>query len=1106
MAITVADIQAKISATGAEQVVSEANKAKGASDSLTKSTGINYEKMTRAGQKLTLGVTLPLAGLGLASLNAASDQKEAFSALNAVYGEGTAEAQALTKAAYDAAGAVGLSATDYATAAVQLGVFGKNAGLTGGTLQDFSTNLIGAAADLGSFYNTNPSDVLTALKAGLTGETEPLRKFGIFLTEATVAQKALEMGLGDANGNLTEQEKILARNALIMEQVGDASGDFAKTSDGLANSQRILMAELSNLRAELGQYLLPIALKIVQALRKMLAGFGSLSPGMKKAIVIIGGVAAAIGPLLIAIGTIGPAVAAGAAIAGPAFALLLGPIGLVVAAIVGLGIAYKTNFLGFGDAVRAAAGYVQTFAGYMAKLGSIFAQAFGSGKPISELISQFPGPLQAAAKGVLLIVDAFGDLFAAFKSGGFSGLFKQLPEELAQIADGIKILVSEGLHALGDAIRSIDWGALIAGAADLAGRAITAMGDLAGKAVSWITDAAADLPWGDIIKGAGDLAVKAVKLYGSLYLETGKWIYETVTGIDWGSIIEGARDLAARAIVLAGNLASKAATWLSDAVDGIDWAKLIAGATDLAGRALTSMGNLGEKVLGWIADAVPSSDKWLDIISGAADLAVKAVKLYASLYIETAKWIADAIPGTDEWLGIIEGAAGLAGKAIEKAGDLGAAVAEWVGKVATAVNWSSIFEPVTGAFDAIGAAVQGVSDVIDTVKDGIGTGVQTIRDAFDALTDVVDTILGPIEAAVGKVNDAIGLLQQGLGFIGIGGGGDDSGGDSGGAGNGQSIADILAVKKAMEDANTAIATAQSTISSTLTNLRLDVTYTQQKFEDFSLTVATETLAAYTSLNDNVTGMETKLDDLVTSLGDAGTDGGADFKTNLDSGLSQSLASFGLIVNDGIGAKAGLFVLSLGAFGTAAGTSFRDNFVTEMAKALVAVQGYLDAIIAQVGGFVNSAGSAGYSVGSAIGDGLNRGINAWIGAIVATARRAVSDAINGARQEAGAHSPSTKMIELGSDMGEGSVIGLSKWNPALSAAARGLAQAGIDAFGGTLGPYASSGSLVSSRSSGAASGGNTFVVMTRSELADLFQAADVVSVLTTPEEVNAAWSS
>ena len=73
-----------------------------------------------------------------------------------------------------------------------------------------------------------------------------------------IEAKALEMGLCDGTGAITAAAKAQASYALIMEQTTLAQGDFSRTSDGLANQQRIIAANFKNMKATIGTALLPM--------------------------------------------------------------------------------------------------------------------------------------------------------------------------------------------------------------------------------------------------------------------------------------------------------------------------------------------------------------------------------------------------------------------------------------------------------------------------------------------------------------------------------------------------------------------------------------------------------------------------------------------------------------------------------------------------------------------------------------------------------------------------------------------------------------------------------------------------------------------------------
>jgi hypothetical protein len=119
---------------------------------------------------------------------------------------------------------------------------------------------------MASFNNADPTQVLQDIRSGLVGEAEPLRKYGVLLSEARVQQLALSQTGKSSVKSLTDQEKALARVAIIFKDTAAAQGDFARTSGGLANQERILKAEVADLEANLGKLLLPAVTKLTGVL------------------------------------------------------------------------------------------------------------------------------------------------------------------------------------------------------------------------------------------------------------------------------------------------------------------------------------------------------------------------------------------------------------------------------------------------------------------------------------------------------------------------------------------------------------------------------------------------------------------------------------------------------------------------------------------------------------------------------------------------------------------------------------------------------------------------------------------------------------------------
>jgi hypothetical protein len=212
--------------------------------------GGDLEQLSRKASLVFAGV----AAAGYKVVQSASDLNESISKSNVIFGS---SAKAIQGWAATADQALGLSQTAALEAAGNFAILGQSAGLTGVELNTFSTDLTELAADLASFNNTSTDEAITALAAGLRGESEPLRRFGVLLSENAVQAKAMEMGLAATAKELTDQDKVLARNALILEQTTTQQGDFARTADGAANQQRILAAEIENSRAAIGEGLLP---------------------------------------------------------------------------------------------------------------------------------------------------------------------------------------------------------------------------------------------------------------------------------------------------------------------------------------------------------------------------------------------------------------------------------------------------------------------------------------------------------------------------------------------------------------------------------------------------------------------------------------------------------------------------------------------------------------------------------------------------------------------------------------------------------------------------------------------------------------------------------
>lgn len=360
------------------------------------------------------------------SVGAASDFAEQGAAVGQVFGSAGDTIQTF---AAGAATALGQSKNQVLDAAKQFGIYGNAAGLAADDNAKFSTDLVTLATDLASFNNTSVDDALMALGSGLRGEAEPLRKFGILLDDATLKQAYFAETGEKVTGALTPQQKIIAANASIMEQSSIQQGDFARTSDGLANQQRILDANMANLGITIGTTLLPIVNAITTFMNdQMIPAFDTIFAFIQDNIPTIATFVGVLGGLLTIFNLV--RIATGLWSAAQAilnFVLGLNPLVLIAiaAAALAAGIVYlatQTTF--FQDAWEAMTGFVTDawetvttfFSDTFTAIGNWFTDYII--KPITDAWNTFVGFFSGAVK-------AIGDFFKPVFDG-VTGFFKSV--------------------------------------------------------------------------------------------------------------------------------------------------------------------------------------------------------------------------------------------------------------------------------------------------------------------------------------------------------------------------------------------------------------------------------------------------------------------------------------------------------------------------------------------------------------------------------------------------------------------------------------------------------------------------------------------------------
>lgn len=437
---------------------------KTSTDSLAKTQGFNT---------MIEGVARASSALGSAReklstyTQAASGLGEAQSKVNVVFGDG---ADDVMKWADNAAEAFGQSERQALSAAGTYGNLFRAFGIGTEKSQEMSTSLVELAADLASFNDTNIDEALTALQSGLSGETEPLKRFGVALNESRIQAEAMALGLVDVEYDtiavqqavqkadeaynkhnatvkkygeesneaeksglaLAAAEEKLAKlmegtpakldaaaksqavYSLIMKDTALAQGDYARTSDGLANTQRSLQAAQEDMAASVGAVVVPAQLALINTFLglpgPMQQGIGLFQTFGGDAI----GLAAGLGQATMGVSAIGPAIggalpmlaAARTAIMAMGAAMLTPPMGFVVA-LVAAGVAIYV----FRDEIMAGLGAAKDFAvGAVGEARDFIVGAFDTVMGFArdnwpEIAVLISGPF---APLVLLATDAFG--------------------------------------------------------------------------------------------------------------------------------------------------------------------------------------------------------------------------------------------------------------------------------------------------------------------------------------------------------------------------------------------------------------------------------------------------------------------------------------------------------------------------------------------------------------------------------------------------------------------------------------------------------------------------------------------------------------------------
>lgn len=229
------------------------------------------KKISGSMNKIGVAIKGAIAGIvvqqavrgGAAMVNLASDIEEMQGKSAVVFGQFRDQ---VVKDLEDFGDAVGRSTFELEGMAASIQDTFVPMGFARGAAANLSVELTKLAVDVASFNNASDVDTMRAFQSALVGNHETVRQFGVIITQVTLDQELMRMGIEKGTKTATEAQKVQARMNLIIRGTSDAHGDAARTAGSFANQSRALTAQLSELAGELGTLLLPAVTDIVAAL------------------------------------------------------------------------------------------------------------------------------------------------------------------------------------------------------------------------------------------------------------------------------------------------------------------------------------------------------------------------------------------------------------------------------------------------------------------------------------------------------------------------------------------------------------------------------------------------------------------------------------------------------------------------------------------------------------------------------------------------------------------------------------------------------------------------------------------------------------------------
>jgi hypothetical protein len=252
------------SAVLALKITGDASGARRALGQAEEKAGGFGSKLSKVG--LVAGAAIgAVIAVGKAAFDSASNLQQQAGAVDAIFGKNAKKMHAY---AAQAATTAGLATSEYDQLAAVLGSQLNAAGFAGDQLSGKVNNLIGMGSDLAAQFGGSTADAVEALSSVLKGETDPIERYGVSIKQSDINAVLAANHQSKLTGVALKNAQATAALGLVTKQTAKAHGQFAAQSNTAAERQQVFGAQVENLKAKLGQGLLPIFSGLVGFLSK----------------------------------------------------------------------------------------------------------------------------------------------------------------------------------------------------------------------------------------------------------------------------------------------------------------------------------------------------------------------------------------------------------------------------------------------------------------------------------------------------------------------------------------------------------------------------------------------------------------------------------------------------------------------------------------------------------------------------------------------------------------------------------------------------------------------------------------------------------------------